>query len=125
LLDEPSVVNAVCLLTFWMTAVAVGERVLVLGKDGEDDEAATVAYVGAVAGTSGSWVGVCFDSPGRGKHDGEHCGVRYFACDATAGPRCASLVRSSRVAGGVTLLQALQAKYEEARPVVHPHHCCG
>ena len=40
----------------------------------------TVRYVGEVAGTSGSWLGVEWDDPSRGKHDGQHKGVRYFSC---------------------------------------------
>ncbi len=39
----------------------------------------TVRYVGTVDGTKGDWVGVEWDYEGRGKHDGEHNGVRYFA----------------------------------------------
>lgn len=40
----------------------------------------TVRYTGTVAGTSGEWLGVEWDDPTRGKHDGEHQGVRYFSC---------------------------------------------
>jgi len=43
-------------------------------------ELCTVRYVGDVAGTSGTWLGVEWDDPSRGKHDGAHKGVRYFAC---------------------------------------------
>ncbi|KZT61585.1 hypothetical protein CALCODRAFT_479850 [Calocera cornea HHB12733] len=41
---------------------------------------ATVLYAGPVAGTSGLWLGVEWDDPARGKHDGAHHGVRYFDC---------------------------------------------
>ena len=91
---------------------AVGARVLVA----PDGDAATVRYFGAVAGTEGDWAGVEFDAPGRGKHDGCHGGVRYFACAPGAGPQCASFVRVPKLRAGVTLLQALVAKYEQARP---------
>jgi dynactin complex subunit len=40
----------------------------------------TVRYVGEVAGTSGTWLGVEWDDGTRGKHDGSHKGVRYFSC---------------------------------------------
>ena len=40
----------------------------------------TVRYVGEVAGTSGAWLGVEWDDPTRGKHDGSHKGVKYFEC---------------------------------------------
>lgn len=40
----------------------------------------TVRYVGPVKGTQGDWLGVEWDDPSRGKHDGSHSGVRYFEC---------------------------------------------
>ena len=45
-----------------------------------DGSLCTVRYVGEVAGTSGQWLGVEWDDPTRGKHSGEHKGVRYFTC---------------------------------------------
>ena len=93
-------------------APALGARVRVA----PDGDAATVRYVGPVAGTAGSWVGVEFDAPGRGKHDGTHDGVRYFECSAPAGANCAAFVRAHKLrSGGVTLLEALLAKYSQAR----------
>ena len=41
----------------------------------------TVRYVGAVESTKGDWLGVEWDEPSRGKHDGSHKGVRYFQCE--------------------------------------------
>lgn len=40
----------------------------------------TVRYIGTVLGTKGEWLGVEWDDPRRGKHGGEHDGVRYFEC---------------------------------------------
>lgn len=87
-----------------VTARAVGRRVAC------DGERATVLYVGPIpptAGenrskispinhnnrpgdtlakransylTSGLWLGVEWDHPSRGKHDGSHDGVQYFTC---------------------------------------------
>lgn len=45
-----------------------------------DGALCTVRYVGQVAGTTGDWLGVEWDDPSRGKHDGAHKGVRYFTC---------------------------------------------
>ena len=42
----------------------------------------TVRYVGFVQGTDKEWLGVEWDDPSRGKHDGEHKGVRYFSCES-------------------------------------------
>lgn len=90
----------------------VGSRVLVA----PENDVATVRYVGAVAGTEGEWVGVEFDAAGRGKHDGMHQGVRYFACSAAAGAQSASFVRPHKLRRGATLLEALVTKYEQASP---------
>lgn len=53
----------------------IGER---LSYDGVP---CTVRYIGPVAGTSGSWLGVEWGDKTRGKHDGEHKGVKYFECE--------------------------------------------
>lgn len=45
-----------------------------------DGASCTVRYVGKVQGTTGEWLGVEWDDPTRGKHSGEHGGVRYFTC---------------------------------------------
>lgn len=41
----------------------------------------TVRYVGPIAGTQKDWLGVEWDDPMRGKHDGTHKGVNYFTCE--------------------------------------------
>jgi dynactin complex subunit len=55
-----------------MGDITVGQRVAV------DGQHATVAFVGAVPPTAGEWLGVIWDDPARGKHDGTHEGTRYF-----------------------------------------------
>lgn len=40
----------------------------------------TVRYVGPVDGTAGQWIGVEWDDPTRGKHNGIYAGKRYFTC---------------------------------------------
>lgn len=47
-----------------------------------DGALCTVRYIGPVAGTQKEWLGVEWDDPSRGKHDGMHEGVRYFECRA-------------------------------------------
>jgi tubulin-specific chaperone E len=39
----------------------------------------TVLYIGPVKDTSGTWLGVEWDDPSRGKHSGTHNGVQYFS----------------------------------------------
>ncbi|KAK0747987.1 hypothetical protein B0T21DRAFT_343701 [Apiosordaria backusii] len=76
-----------------------------------DGALCTVRYIGEVAGTTGSWLGVEWDDPSRGKHDGQHKGVRYFTCKSQA-PTSASFVRPTRPADPPqTFLSALQCKY--------------
>lgn len=40
----------------------------------------TVKFVGPVHGTAGVWIGVEWDDPRRGKHDGAKDGIQYFSC---------------------------------------------
>ncbi|KAI0175579.1 RNI-like protein [Hypoxylon sp. FL1284] len=62
-----------------------------------DGVVCTVRYVGGVEGTSGSWLGVEWDDPTRGKHDGSHKEVRYFTCISKS-KTAASFVRPTRPA---------------------------
>jgi dynactin complex subunit len=48
-----------------------------------DGRLCTVRYYGEVQGTKGEWLGVEWDDPTRGKHAGEHQGVKYFECKHT------------------------------------------
>lgn len=45
-----------------------------------DGQLCTVRFHGEVKGTKGEWLGVEWDDPIRGKHSGEHNGIRYFEC---------------------------------------------
>ncbi|XP_042542157.1 tubulin-specific chaperone E isoform X3 [Dipodomys spectabilis] len=52
----------------------IGRRVEVNG------ERATVRFSGVVPPVAGLWLGVEWDNPERGKHDGSHEGTVYFKC---------------------------------------------
>uniref|UniRef100_A0A673MIG0 Tubulin-specific chaperone E n=1 Tax=Sinocyclocheilus rhinocerous TaxID=307959 RepID=A0A673MIG0_9TELE len=82
---------------------AVGRRVSC------DGERATVRYVGPVLPTAGVWLGVEWDDPERGKHDGSHEGVRYFTCRHPTG---GSFVRPKKASFGVDYVTALKQRYE-------------
>ncbi|KAK4194648.1 HotDog domain-containing protein [Triangularia verruculosa] len=92
-----------------------------------DGALCTVRYIGEVAGTTGSWLGVEWDDTSRGKHDGQHKGTRYFTCESQA-PTSASFVRPTRPADPPqTFLSALQYKYappedqqQSGRPAPRP-----
>lgn len=82
--------------------VAVGDRVQV----GEDR--GTVLYIGPVPPTKGTWLGIDWDDPLRGKHDGIYDGTRYFqARYETSG----SLVRLEKVQHGQSIINAVQERY--------------
>jgi tubulin-specific chaperone E len=53
---------------------SVGTRFALSGYIG------TIRYVGEVGGTCGIWLGVEWDDPSRGKHDGIKDGKHYFSC---------------------------------------------
>lgn len=62
----------------------------------------TVRYIGAVDGKSGAWLGVEWDDPQRGKHNGTHEGRQYFECEFSKkqtlrDSRLAHTVRSQQV----------------------------
>jgi dynactin complex subunit len=52
----------------------VGQRIEV------EDMRGTIRYIGEVPSTKGTWLGVEWDDKERGKHSGEHNGVKYFDC---------------------------------------------
>ncbi|KAF8892438.1 hypothetical protein BD779DRAFT_1621101 [Infundibulicybe gibba] len=71
----------------------------------------TIRFIGEVDNTLGTWLGVEWDNPGRGKHDGSKGGKRYFSCRGNAG----SFIRPSpQIIYGVPFLEALSSKYIEA-----------
>uniref|UniRef100_A0AAY5JX47 Tubulin-specific chaperone E n=1 Tax=Esox lucius TaxID=8010 RepID=A0AAY5JX47_ESOLU len=82
---------------------AVGRRVTCDGERG------TVRFFGTVPPTTGVWLGVEWDNPDRGKHDGSHEGVRYFTCRQ---PKGGSFVRPRKASFGVDYLTAVKRRYE-------------
>ncbi|KAJ5206060.1 Leucine-rich repeat typical subtype [Penicillium cf. griseofulvum] len=76
-----------------------------------DGHLSTIRYVGTVQGTTGDWLGVEWDDASRGKHSGEHKGVRYFSCKSRH-PTAGSFVRPSRPSDRpLSFLEALREKY--------------
>ncbi|VDO63780.1 unnamed protein product [Haemonchus placei] len=85
--------------------VKLGDRVSVGGYG------AVVKYIGEVSGHPGVWVGVEWDNPERGKHNGVVKGVRYFETSSAKG---GSLVNIHNVNPGVDLLTAISNRYADA-----------
>ncbi|KAF8636511.1 hypothetical protein AX17_003325 [Amanita inopinata Kibby_2008] len=89
-----------------MNLAGLGTRIDYAGRHG------TVKYVGEVHNSAGDWLGVEWDDPHRGKHDGVYDGRRYFHCQV---PGAASFIRpSARISFGRSFLDALFSKYIEA-----------
>uniref|UniRef100_A0A8C5NDA1 Tubulin-specific chaperone E n=1 Tax=Gouania willdenowi TaxID=441366 RepID=A0A8C5NDA1_GOUWI len=61
------------------------------------------------------WLGVEWDNPDRGKHNGSHEGVQYFTCRHPTG---GSFVRPTKVSFGVDYLTALQQVYHNDMEMV-------
>ena len=82
----------------------IGQRISVKGEIG------TVKYYGTLEHGYGElWLGVEWDDPTRGKHDGVFKGKRIFEA---AGPKSASFVRPKVVDQPRTFLEALRGKYQ-------------
>lgn len=72
----------------------------------------SVRYVGPVDGATGLWLGVEWDDPTRGKHNGSKDNKFYFACRY---PTAGSFIRPSKnISYGTSFLDALMSKYMEA-----------
>lgn len=74
---------------------------------------ATVRYVGSVEGQQGTWVGLEWDDPARGKHDGTVGNRRYFSCRDAA---CSgSFVREAKLLQvadlGTTVSEAILKRF--------------
>lgn len=73
----------------------------------------TVRYSGRLPDQNGDWLGVEWDEPDRGKHDGEYKGERLFST-LSPSPKSASFIRATRVPDEPrSFLQALRYKYAE------------
>lgn len=78
-------------------------------KDREGSHLCTVRYHGVIADKQGTWVGVEWDDPARGKNDGTVNGTRYFQCRHSSNG--GSFIRSDKVKAGVSLADAVQQRY--------------
>nr|XP_054485556.1 tubulin-specific chaperone E isoform X3 [Agelaius phoeniceus] len=68
----------------------------------------TVRYVGSVSPTAGIWLGMEWDDPQRGKHDGSYEGTQYFKCRH---PKGGSFIRPNKANFGVDFLTAVKDRY--------------
>ncbi|KAM6218820.1 tubulin-specific chaperone E [Rhynchocyon petersi] len=85
-----------------LTEDVVGRRVDINGELG------IVRFAGVVPPVAGLWLGVEWDNPERGKHDGSHEGIVYFKCRHPTG---GSFVRPNKARFGVDFLTAVKERY--------------
>ncbi|XP_045187211.2 tubulin-specific chaperone E-like isoform X2 [Mercenaria mercenaria] len=69
---------------------------------------ATLKYIGPVSPTKGIWLGVEWDDPDRGKHDGTHECHTYFK---TKHPKSGSFIRVKKANFGVPFMTAVKDRY--------------
>ncbi len=73
----------------------------------------TVRYTGSLPDQKGDWLGIEWDDPERGKHNGQYKGTRLFQT-LSSSPSCASFIQATRVPDKPrSFLQALRYKYAE------------
>lgn len=66
-------------------------------------------YVGPVDGHADTWLGIEWDDPTRGKHDGATGGRRYFTCSSSTS--AASFVRPKKLTPHTSLAAAIVQRY--------------
>ncbi|KAI7900340.1 uncharacterized protein BX663DRAFT_488540 [Cokeromyces recurvatus] len=86
--------------------IHIGSRIQI------ENERATVKFIGVVGNSKGEWLGIEWDNPLRGKHDGTHEQVNYFSCRY---PTSGSFIRyhPKKISTGIYFLTALKDKYLE------------
>ncbi|XP_047109126.1 tubulin-specific chaperone E [Schistocerca piceifrons] len=84
----------------------LGQRIECSGSYG------TVKYIGEVPPTKGIWLGIDWDEPHRGKHDGMYNDVRYFKARF---PQSGSFIRPAKANFGVSCPEAIRERYGEVK----------
>nr|XP_018901157.1 PREDICTED: tubulin-specific chaperone E [Bemisia tabaci]XP_018901158.1 PREDICTED: tubulin-specific chaperone E [Bemisia tabaci]XP_018901159.1 PREDICTED: tubulin-specific chaperone E [Bemisia tabaci]XP_018901160.1 PREDICTED: tubulin-specific chaperone E [Bemisia tabaci]XP_018901161.1 PREDICTED: tubulin-specific chaperone E [Bemisia tabaci] len=85
-----------------MFTMEVGRRVFCDGHYG------TIRFIGEVPPTKGIWLGIDWDHPLRGKHDGTYNGVQYFTASY---PKSGSLVRPEKLNFGCSIVESIRTRY--------------
>ncbi|XP_008544109.1 tubulin-specific chaperone E [Microplitis demolitor] len=80
----------------------IGDRIDCDGHPG------TVCYIGPVVDTNGLWLGIDWDDPARGKHNGTYHDIEYFK---TRYPTSGSFVRPGKVKTGISCPESIRRRY--------------
>lgn len=62
------------ILLWTAISMSIGDRICFNSNFG------TIRYIGTLSGKQGSWFGIEWDDPTRGRGDGSVGGIRYFTC---------------------------------------------
>ncbi|CAK9804115.1 Tubulin-specific chaperone E [Anthophora quadrimaculata] len=73
-----------------------------------DGHQGTLRYVGPVGETKGLWLGIDWDDPTRGKHNGTYEGVEYFKARH---PTSGSFIRPGKAKFGISCPEAIKIRY--------------
>ncbi|OAD56160.1 Tubulin-specific chaperone E [Eufriesea mexicana] len=73
-----------------------------------DGHQGTLKYVGPVGETKGLWLGIDWDDPTRGKHNGTYEGVKYFKARY---PTSGSFIRPGKAKFGISCPEAIKIRY--------------
>ncbi|VDP88378.1 unnamed protein product [Echinostoma caproni] len=73
-----------------------------------EDHFGTICYAGDLPKSKGPWLGIDWDNPARGRHNGVYSGVRYFE---TKTDTSGSFVRPDKVSLGTSIEEALVYRY--------------
>ncbi|XP_076676166.1 glyoxalase 1 isoform X3 [Andrena cerasifolii] len=73
-----------------------------------DGDQGTLEYVGPVGDTKGQWLGIDWDDPTRGKHNGTYNGDKYFKARH---PTSGSFIRPGKAKFGISCSQAIKIRY--------------
>jgi len=87
----------------------LGQRVGIDESSSSSFGIGTIRFIGPLQDASDSeiWLGIEWDDPKRGKHNGNVNGVKYFEC----GEGCGSLVKPEKIAKGVSFMDAVNERY--------------
>lgn len=116
-----------CTYTSIIMELAIGQRIRVTPSC--QSAIATVRYIGGLDGHPGTWVGLEWDDPTRGKNDGSVDGKRYFVCqwvvehhgvDDDQQQNPASFIKMSRLqtctSTGLSMCEAMEERYIRGLP---------
>ncbi|KAL5108568.1 Tubulin-specific chaperone E [Taenia crassiceps] len=74
----------------------------------KDEQFGTIKYVGPIAGSTVAWLGIDWDNPGSGRHDGTFKGVAYFSAH---NPTSGSFLKPEKASLGTSFEEALVTRY--------------